>query len=404
MALDLSSIKVSIMEQVSQGTAVTGAGATVLNLLPGQGIQQQIQQVVSELLDTTRNSERPRQGTRFYNFAGETEVGVDTLGPCLPAVVGGTPAAAIVQTEATLTSCTITGTGVTITFAAGNTITAGVRVGMFATFTNLSVGANNSVTFPIADISANGRVWTIPSGYLADNAADTAFTVTVHPHVYSDDPYDKRYHTLGIDLPGLTGGPRTLRGTDFVFNALGIDVQPNRKAKLSLGLGGRVLELQATGSYPNFTSPTLTEAESLYLVDGGLYFDGVKRVDIASLSMRYEAPVSGLALATAHESPDTYLGQFKMTGQFTGTVADGADFDAFDAEDRVTLILHLKEQSTQAFVGIAITNAAFGGWNIPAGGEGPAIQTVPINAGKDKRGAAAGYAPTSILISQSTAF
>jgi hypothetical protein len=401
MALDLSSIITAFKVQSVQGTAVTGASAKRLDILPSQGFQQQIQEVVSELLDTTRNAGRPRQGTRFYNWAADMELQAEipAISEIIEAVVGGTRSVQIDTTESTLTQCTISGTGTTITFTGGSVISLGGRVGMFGQFTNLSVAANNAVPFPITAISANGRVLTVPSGYLADNVADTAFTFSLLPAIYSDDPYTKRYFTMEHYLG--TTIDRSLRGTDFVFNSLGVDIQPNRKVKLSVGMGGRVLELLAAGSSPNFTSPVLTQAESLYLVDGGFYLNGVKRVDISSLSMRYEAPVSGLALATAQASPDTYLGQFKMTGQMTGSIADGTDFDAFDAETRMQLILHCKEQSTTKFVSICIPNASYGGWTVPGGGEGPAIQTVPINAGKDKRGATSGYAPTSLLFAAS---
>lgn len=401
MALDLSNIITSFKVQVAQGTAVSGAAAKRLDILPSQGFQQQIQQVVSELLDTTRNSERPRQGTQFYNWSADMELAAEipAISEIIEAVLGGTRSAQVDTTEATLTSVVISGTGTTITFAGGSVISLGGRVGMFGQFANLATSANNAVPFPITAISSNGRVLTIPTGYLIDETIDSAFTFSLLPAVYSDDPYTKRYFTMSHYLGSVID--RDVRGTDFVFNSFGVDIQPNRKVKLSVGMGGRVLEMLASGSSPNFTSPVLTQGESLYLVDGGFYVNGVKRVDVSSLSMRYEAPVSGLALATAHASPDTYLGQFKLTGQLTASVADGTDYDAFTAETRMQLILHCKEQSTTKFVSLCFPNASWGGWSLPGGGEGPGIQTMPINAGKDKRTAALGYAPTSILVAAS---
>lgn len=402
MALDLSNIITSFKVQVAQGTAASGGSGKRLDILPSQGFQQQIQQVVSELLDTTRNSERPRQGTRFYNWSVDMELQaeVPAISEIIEAVIGGTRSATVNVTEATLTSCTITGTGTTITFGGGSVISSGARVGMFGQFTNLSVSGNNAVPFPITAISSDGRTVTVPSGYLADNGIDSAFTFSILPAVYSDDPYTKRYFTIDHYLGTVID--RSLLGYDFVFNAIGVDIQPNRKVKLSVGAGGRALSmLAAGGTSPSLTSPVLTQAESLYLVDGGLYINGTKRVDLASLSMRYEAPVSGLALATAHASPDTYLGQFKMTGQMTGTVSDGTDYDAFDAETRAQIILHCKEQSTTKFFSICIPNASYGSWTVPGGGEGPGIATIGLNAGKDKRGASLGYAPSSLVCAAS---
>lgn len=401
MSQDLSSIVVAFKVQPTLNTPESGAGATGMELLPSPGFAPQIADIVSELLSPTRMAQRPRQGSRFYNWQGETELGIDQQDDALECALGGTWAAPITLTEADLTSITITGTGTVLTFGGGDLITEGVRAGMTAHFINLSVAGNNSKYFPILDISTNGRVVAIPSGILADNTIDSAFSLVISKALFTDNPYTKRLVTLEHYLADID---RSLLGTNFRFNGVTFTMAADKKVKIGYSLGGTTLEMLDTASSPNFTSPTFTESESLVLLDGAIYFNGVKRVNLASFNFGIQAPISGLPLLSTRTSPDAYLGQFKAEGQFTGQIDDGADFDSFDAEDQVSVYLHCALQSASAplsarYVGIYLGNMSFGSWQMPAGGEGPAIQTVKMNGGEDKRGDSLGYARTWAVIS-----
>jgi hypothetical protein len=396
-AQDLSSIRIAMKAQSGVGTPASGSGAVELQLLPSQGFQQQIAEVLSELLDTTRMAGRPRQGSKFYNWAGETELLVGGQDVQLQAVLGGTWAPAVTLDQTDLTSVVISGTGTVITFGGGSAITEGLRAGMMASFAGLATAGNNGVPFPVLSISSNGRVLTIPSGYLVDETIDSAFSFIIARSLVTATPYTDRVFTVEHRLAQLG---RSLVGENFRFNMLSIDVQPNKRVKISLGMGGTLLDLKPAAA-AIFTAPTLVEGESLDLIDGGIYVGSSKRVNLSAFGMKLEAPVSGVPLIGTNDSPDAFLGQYKLTGSQSGIIEDGDDFDSFSAEDVASIILHCKEQSTQNFVTIAAMNAAFGGWSMPAGGEGPAIQTVPLNAGKDKRGDALGYAPTTFVISTS---
>jgi hypothetical protein len=398
VSANLANIRVALKAQSGVGTIASGAGATELDLLPSQGFANQLQTVLSELLDPTRMAGRPRQGSRYFNWSGEAELMCGAQEVPLAAVMGGTIAAAIAFSNVDVTSVTISGTGTVITLGGGSLITLGGRVGGMIQFTNLATGANNSVWVPIISIDATGRIIGIPSGYLVDETIDSAFNGLIARTLITATPYTDSVFTIEHYLPDVELG-RALLGADCRFNSVGIDVQPNKKVKLSLGCGSTDLTLLAHGSSPNFTSPAVVSAESLHLVDGGVFVGGVKRVNLSSCSLKLEAPVTGIPLIGTNVSPDSFLGQFKLTGQIAGVIQDGTDFDAWKAETLKTLILHCKEQSTQNFITIAATNAAYGSWSMPAAGEGPAIQTIPVYAGKDKRGIAAGYAPTTLLFS-----
>lgn len=403
MAQDLSSIVVAVKEQTGLGATATGAGATGFELLPSQGFNQQIAQIASELLSRSRMAAKGRAGSEFYNWAGETELAVGNLPVAFEGVLGGEFATIAPLTESTLTSCAISGTGTTITFAGGNVITAGVRVGMTARLTGMTTAANNGKYFPILGISPNGRVLTIPSGILVDESADTTFSLVLAPALYTPTPYEKKLYTFEHYLADID---RSLVGTDFRFNGLSFNVAPDQYIRASIAAGGSDLELLDSADSPNFSSPTFTEGESLMMLDGAIYFGTTKRVNLASFQFGLNASIAGLPLISRKKSIDSFLGQFTMDGQFTGIIEDGADFDAFRAEDQVSIYLHCAELNAAnpwaaRYVGIYIPNMSFGGWSVPAGGEGAAIQTVPMNGGRDKRGVTLGFASTSLLISTS---
>ncbi len=414
MAQDLSSIIVAFKNQTGLGSPASGAGALGLELLPSQGFQSQIAQIASQLLSRSRMKARSRKGSEFYNWAGETELiaGASTgaLMTAIANAIGGTWQPAQTLTEVDLTSVTISGGGTTLTFPAGNVIAEGVRVGMTAKFTGLATTGNNGKYFPILGISPNGRVLTIPSGILVDETADTAFSLVVSAAVYTDSPYNKEVVTMEHYLGDID---RSLLGSDFRFNGLNITVGADNMVKVSLAMGGIDLSMLESADSPNFTSPSFEEKESLVLLDGAIYFDTERRVDLASLNLDLQAPISGLPLISRRKSKDAFLGEFGLGGQFTGVIEDGAAFDSFKAEDQVSIYLHCAEQNADAededddrwkvpYVGIYAGNMSFGGWQMPAGGEGAAIQTVPMNGGRDKRGDANGYAATSLLISVPT--
>ena len=346
---------------------------------------------------------RPRQGSEFYNWQGERELQVQSDNDALEAVIGGTWAAPITLTEIELTSVVISGGGTTITFGGGDTIAEGLRHGMTAKFQTLATSANNNKAFPVLGISSNGRVLTVPSGILVDETIDSDFDFIIAKSLSTGDPYTARRITFEHYLSDID---RSLVGSNFRFNGFNVGINADKMVKVGYALGGTTLELLDTASSPNFTSPTFLDNESLVLLDGAIYFNGARRANLASFSFGLQSPITGLPLVSTRTSSDAFLGQFKMDGQFTGVIDDGADFDSFKAEDRVSVYLHCAEQSASdpygaRYIGIYLPNMGFGAWNMPAGGEGPAIQTVKMNGGRDKRGVSLGFAKTSVLISTS---
>lgn len=396
---DLSTIVIAYEKQAGLGVPASGAGARGLEVLPSSGLAMQVATIESAMIQRSRMRNRPRHGSKTVTAAYETELMVGALDPIYEAVLGGTWTPSQTLTEGTLTSATITASGATITFAGGDILAAGVRVGMMAKFGLMSVAGNNDKWFPILGISANGRVITTVAGILVDNAADIDFDLIIAKAIYTPATYLDTYFTIEEYWAQLD---RSKLGTDMKFNALSLSVQPDQVARVSIGLGGRDMQLLSAGLSPNFTGPTYVSDQSLVLLDGAIYVNGVAKANVTGLTAGLAAPVSGLPVVGSRVSPDTFLGQFAFTGEITAAVESGDDFAAYTAETDISMLLHFAESgavNTTDFVSVYLGNLSYGGNTTPAGGEGALVQTIPLYGGRDTRGGA--YAATTMLISTS---
>jgi hypothetical protein len=396
---DLSTIVVAYKAQSGLGVPASGASGKGLEVVASTGMAVSIAAIESAMLSRTRMKRRPRHGMRTVTAAYETELSAGPCDPIFEAVLGGTQLAAQNFSNADWGDCTITGTGTTCTFASGTLLTDGIVAGQMIKFTNLSVSENNAKWVPILAVTAEG-VCTFPSGYLADNTTDAAWTAVIAKSLKTTNPYVNRYFSFEENMPD-TAVDMSKYATDARFNSLNVAVSPTEYVKVGFGIGARDMEIKTVGDAPVFTSPTYITAESLILLDGGIYVNGVKRLDMTSFKFGLAAPVSTIPVIGTNVSPDVFLGQFAFSGDFTGVVADSTDFAAFDAETPISVLLHCKEESTENFVSFYLGNLSFAGYSTPAGGEGALIQSVPLFGGSDLRGA--GYAETTVLISTSAA-
>ncbi len=396
---NLANMRIAIKAQSALGTAATGAGASGIEVVPGNGMATTLQTIESAMIQRGRMRKRPRQGSRFSNVAYQSELAVGAHDTYLQGALGGTWVAAQNFSNTDWGAVSITGTGTILTFASGTLVTDGLRAGMVLIFTNLSVAGNNSKYVPLLTVAEG--VATCPSGILADNASDAAYNVTLARHIYTATPYTDRYITIEENLTDID---RSKLGTDARFNSLAFSASPNEPVGIGFGLGVRKLEMLAAGDSPHFTDPVFVDGPSLTLLDGGIYVNGTRRANLTGFTFGLEAPVSGIPVLGSNLSPDVFLGQFALTGQFTGVVEDGTDFDAFDAETQISVLLRCAEQGTtfaEDFISFYLGNLTFGGWGTQAGGEGGMIATIPLYGGEDERGT--GYAPTTVLVSTSAA-
>lgn len=399
--VDLSNIIVAFKAQTF-GTPESGAGAFGIEVLPSSGLARQVASIESGLIKSNRMKRKPRHGTTSASAAYETELINGALDDVFEAVLGGTWVAEATLDETDFTSLTITGTGTIITAASGDLISLGVRAGMMCKLAGMSVTANDDVWFPVLTVGgANNRVITLPTGILADNATDTACDLIIARHVFTADPYTKRYFT-GEEYWGSAVDQSKL-GTDLVFNQLAMDCAVDTPIKASFSLVGRDMTILATGDAPNFTSPTFTAGNAMVLLDGGLYLNGVRRANVTGFQWGLAAPATAPGSIGSRTPVDVSLGQFALTGQMLAYIETGADFELAEDETNVSIILHCAEREGDPadFTTIYLGNLSLAGVTSPAGGEGLAVATIAVYGGDDDRGA--GFQQTTVLISTSAA-
>ena len=391
---DLSTITLALKAQSGYGVPASGSGGTGILCLPSGGLQAQVSAIESAMIRTSRMRSRQRQGGRSATASYETELSVGALDDVFEGALGGTWVAAQDFTQADFTSLAISGTGTTITAGSGSFLTEGFVAGQMLTLASMATTGNNAVATPILAVTAS--TLTIPSGYLVDETADTSFTLTLHRHLFTTTPYVDRYFTVEEVWTELD---TSKVGSDMRFNALNLSIQPNAYTKVGWGFGGPNLSVKTVGDSPVLTSPTTVSAESLIVLDGGIYVNGTKRSNLTGVTMGITAPVESIPLIGTVAATDVTLGQFAFTGQVTGAVEDATDFAAFDADTPLSMFLHHKEADTEAFVSIYAGRLSFGGYASPMGGAGALIQTMNLFGGEDDRGA--GYAPSTFVVSTS---
>jgi hypothetical protein len=393
-------IRLAFKVQSALGTLSSGASAIGLDVRPSQGLSLKFAQAASQLIRRDGMSIKPRQGSKSVAGGYSTELFVDALDEILEAVCRGTWAAAVNTTESTLTSCTITGTGATLTFGGGSLITAGGRVGMMAKLASMSTSANNGKWFPILAISADGRTVTTKSGILTDQALDASFTITLARTLIQGDPPTERYFTIeeyfqDIDLSKVA--------QDCKFHSLTFSAAPDQPIEISFDVAGRDLDVFAAGSSPTFSSPTFVTANPLYLADGAIYINGVGYVNLTGFKFTLSLSAILQAVIGSRLAPDVALGNAIIAGEFMGTIEDDTFLNLAQAETQLSVLLHCAERESDPadFISFFLGNMSMGDFSTPFGQDGLLIQSIPMVGGKDERGATAGYAPTQLLISTS---
>lgn len=389
--IDLS---LRIKKQSGLGVPASGASATEIEVRASQGLQRAVASIQSGILNRSGMRDKQRQGSITATAAYETELRKKNLVDVFAGVLGNTVTAPIVVDNTDLGSAAISGTGTVITFASGSALTEGLRVGMLAKLAGMTVSGNNGVWFPILGVTA--LTLAVPAGYLTDEAADSTFTLTTARTISTPNPRLKEYFTVEQWIDDISDG---LLGTDMRFTGLSVNVQPNAPATVSFTLTGRDVE-RITAE--NFTSPVNPAGGMLVMLDGAFYRDGVAMTNLTSLTMGLGSQASLTALLSSRTASDVGMGMFDFTGSFSGEVTDLADFQSSVDEDQVSFMALFGERDQSDIVSMYVGDASFGQVTVPIA-DGGSIENATIYAGRDQRGDALGYLPSTVVISYTAA-
>ncbi len=259
------------------------------------------------------------------------------------AALGGTwSVAAIDLDQSDLTSAAGDNGASTFTFASGDPVDLGLRVGDIVRFGGLSATANNGINYLVLGFGGgSNRVMTVYPAP-ATMSADTAFTVTtVGRSVFMpSSSHVKRKFALEVyngdgDIARLF--------TEGRFAGFDFSIAPNQDAQINFTGMWRNRVVYDGADAPFFTAPTAeTTTDIISSMDGLLRIDGETVAICTGLSFNFNrAPSAPAQINRAGLTAGVLLANMVGTGEFTVFLQDRVFLDAFDEGTEMELIAYL---------------------------------------------------------------
>lgn len=311
----------------------------------------------------------------------------------------GTWAAAITADQTDFTSVTGVNSTSKFTFAGGNPISKGFRVGMGVRFTNLADADNNSKNFIILAMGGTtGREWTV---YPApdDMSADSAFSVTSvgRSLIVPASSHVKRklaieVHHADLDIARLF--------TELRSGGFNVQLPPTGIATVDFDFMGRDMETYSASAAPFFTSPTAATTTGLVAaVNGLLRVSGETVAVITGLNIQHQMELTGPPVVGSNLVPEIFQGRSVVSGQMTA-LFDSVDLlDDFRNETEIEILAYLTTTSADDSPAMTffLPRVKLGGADLPAQGEAEQVITLPFQALKYESAASvAGIEPTTL--------
>lgn len=314
----------------------------------------------------------------------------------IEAVNRDTAAVALADSNVEFTSVAADNATSSFTFAGGNPLTEGYRVGDIIRFTNLSEPLNNSRNFMITGMSGTSNRVVAVTPAPTTMSADTAFNV-VRPGLASLVPQTGHLRRLfafeqfseDLDISRLFTECR-VTGYRLSMPATGMNT-------IEIPVMGRDMQVLTGAAAPFFTAPTAATSTGLTAaVNGLLRASGAAVGVITGLEINAEVTASAPAVVGQNFVPDILLGRFRVSGQVTALFETASLLNAFLNETEVDLLARFDASSDAASdsMSIYLPRIKFGGASIPAQGEGEQVVTLPFQALL--------YAGTAVGIEQTT--
>lgn len=255
----------------------------------------------------------------------------------IEAVLRGTwSVSAISGSDTDFTSVAADAAGSTFTFAGGDPVTKGYRVGMTVQFAGLSELTNNGKNFTILGFSGTSnrvvKVYPAPT----DMAADSVFSVaSMGRSVYApaSSPVKRKYvieqYNADSDFAKLY--------TEITFGGMSWSAAPNQNVTIGFTGMGRNRHLYEGVNAPFFASPTAAPAtDVITAMDGLISQNGATIAGLTTLSFDFQRQLQAPA-------------QIKRDGLAAGVVAQGnavisGSFTAFDLDHSLEKLYDAKTE------------------------------------------------------------
>lgn len=324
-----------------------------------------------------------RHGVGRANGSISGELSPETYADFFEAAFRGTwSAAAVTGDEGDFTSVAADNGTSKFTFASGDPVAAGLRVGDVVRFSGLSEAANNGANFLILAFggTSNREVTVFPKP--TTHTADSEFDVTtvgrsliVPSSGFVSRKFGIEIYNEDIDVARLFVECR-VGGFTMQLPATGMGT-------IEFPVMGRGMEVYEDSGAPFFTSPSAeTTTGIVAAVNGLIRVNGVIRGVVTGLNIQMETSPSSDAVVGQNYVPEVFLGRANVTGQLTAMFDDIDLVKNFTDEDEIEILSYLTTSSaadTPALV-VFLPRVKFGGANVETSGEGAQIVTLPYQA------------------------
>jgi hypothetical protein len=244
--------------------------------------------------------------------------------------------------ESDLTSAAFDAAAKTVTFATGDPVALGARVGMVAEFGGLATAGNNRKFMFLGFGGSSNRTVTIYPAPTTETA-DTAFTLTLPPVLINPPTQAERtnykaaieVYNPDIDLARFY--------TECRFGGFDLSIGVNANVGLNFSLLGRNRQVLEGASAPFFTAPTAETTSDIPTAMQGLLLLGGSVIGVVTgLNVKVDlSPEAAKAINPDGLVAGILLGDFVCSGDFTVFLTDGVVLSAFDDETELALLAYL---------------------------------------------------------------
>lgn len=287
-----------------------------------------------------------RQGSVYVDGSVTGEWSPGTYADLLEASFRGTWADAITANQSDFTSAALDISG-TVTFAGGDPVAKGFRVGMQIQFSGLATAGNNGVNFTILGFGgSNNRVLTVFPKPTTESA-DTSFTVTsvgkslILPARQTDNV--NRKFAFEHFHPDLGSGFYKLF-TECRVGGFKLNLPATGNCTIENMVRGRFMETGTAGAF--FTAPGDETGTGIFNAVNGLLRVGGSIVGVVTgLQINMDRQLTSTAVVGQKFHPEIHVQTAAVSGQITAQLTDGTFFDDFKNESEIDLLAQVVTSS-----------------------------------------------------------
>lgn len=340
-----------------------------------------------------------RHGTRRVTGSVTGELSPLTYADLFEASFRGTWEAAVSLSESELTSVAADADAGTLTFAGGDPVALGLRVGHVIRLTDTSAVGDSGLNFVILGFSdaSNRTVEVFPSPP-SDMSADTDFTLDTigkRLSVPSSGHVSRKFafeiYNEDIDVARLF--------TECRVGGFTIQMPASGMSTIEFPVMGRNMQLLEDAAAPFFTAPASETTTGIFAAVNGLVrVNGVNQGVVTGINIQMDLSPSSDPVVGQNFVPEIFLGRANVTGQMTAFFQDGDLVSAFTDEDEISVLLYLTTESDPATpaMTILLPRIKFSDADVATSGEGGQSITLPFQALKGT--GSAGVDATTIQI------